>query len=127
VAPPDQEGTGGAGHHDRGNQAEIQCAYPPLGNPGFETGSAAPWTSTAGVINSNGAGETAHSGSWYASLDGYGTTHTDTLSQTVTIPAGCTARVTATGALSSAAARFARLLTSLRALVDEGQAVGHTR
>ena len=60
-----------------------------LGNPGFETGSAAPWTSTAGVINPNGAGETAHSGSWYAWLDGYGFTHTDTLSQTVTIPTGC--------------------------------------
>ena len=60
-----------------------------LGNPGFETGSAAPWTSTAGVINPNGAGETAHSGTWYAWLDGYGTTHTDTLTQTVTIPAGC--------------------------------------
>ena len=62
-----------------------------LGNPGFETGSAAPWTSTAGVINPNGAGETSHTGSWYAWLDGYGTNHTDTLSQTVTIPAGCTA------------------------------------
>jgi hypothetical protein len=61
-----------------------------LGNPGFETGSAAPWTSTADVINENGDGETSHSGSWYAWLDGYGTTHTDTLSQTVTIPAGCT-------------------------------------
>ena len=61
-----------------------------LGNPGFETGSAAPWTSTAGVINENGAGETSHSGSWYAWLDGYGTTHTDTLSQSVTIPAACT-------------------------------------
>jgi hypothetical protein len=62
-----------------------------LGNPGFETGSAAPWAATAAVINPNGAGETAHSGTWYAWLDGYGTTHTDTLSQTVTIPAGCTA------------------------------------
>lgn len=61
-----------------------------LGNPGFETGSAAPWTSTPAVINPNGAGETAHSGTWYAWLDGYGTTHTDTLSQTVTIPSGCT-------------------------------------
>ena len=61
-----------------------------LGNPGFETGSAAPWTSTAGVINANGAGETSHSGTWYAWLDGYGTTHTDTVSQAVTIPAGCT-------------------------------------
>jgi subtilase family serine protease len=61
-----------------------------LGNPGFETGSAAPWTASAGVINPNGAGETSHSGTWYAWLDGYGTTHTDTLSQKVTIPAGCT-------------------------------------
>jgi hypothetical protein len=61
-----------------------------LGNPGFETGSAAPWSSTSGVINPNGAGETAHTGSWYAWLDGYGTTHTDTLSQTVTVPSGCT-------------------------------------
>jgi subtilase family serine protease len=60
-----------------------------LGNPGFETGSAAPWTSTAGVINPNGAGETSHSGNWYAWLDGYGTTHTDTLAQSVTIPATC--------------------------------------
>ncbi len=62
-----------------------------LGNPGFETGSAAPWTTTPDVINENGSGETAHSGSWFAWLDGYGTTHTDTLTQTVTIPAGCTA------------------------------------
>jgi hypothetical protein len=62
-----------------------------LGNPGFETGSAAPWSATAGVINPNGSGETSHSGTWFAWLDGFGTTHTDTLSQTVTIPAGCTA------------------------------------
>jgi hypothetical protein len=62
-----------------------------LGNPGFETGSAAPWTTTAGVINPNGAGETSHSGTWYAWLDGYGTTHTDTVAQTVTIPSGCSA------------------------------------
>jgi hypothetical protein len=62
-----------------------------LGNPGFETGSAAPWTTTAGVVNENGDGETSHTGSWYAWLDGYGTTHTDTVSQTVTIPSGCSA------------------------------------
>ncbi|MCH0559373.1 MULTISPECIES: alkaline phosphatase family protein [Streptomyces] len=61
-----------------------------LGNPGFETGSAAPWTATSGVI-SNASSQTPHSGSWYAWLDGYGSTHTDTLAQTVTIPAGCTA------------------------------------
>src|ERR1022692_2891043 len=60
-----------------------------LGNPGFETGTAAPWTSTPAVINENGSGETSHSGSWFAWLDGYGTTHTDTLSQSVTIPSTC--------------------------------------
>ena len=35
--------------------------------------------------------ETSHSGSWYAWLDGYGTTHTDSITQSVTIPTGCTA------------------------------------
>ncbi|MFF2145098.1 putative Ig domain-containing protein [Kitasatospora sp. NPDC058190] len=61
-----------------------------LGNPGFETGSAAPWTASTGVID-NSSSEPAHSGSWKAWLDGYGTSHTDTLSQSVTIPAGCKA------------------------------------
>lgn len=61
-----------------------------LGNPGFETGSAAPWTTSTGVVSANGAGETAHSGTYYAWMNGYGTTHTDTVAQTVTIPAGCT-------------------------------------
>jgi serine protease len=60
-----------------------------LGNPGFETGTASPWTASSGVIDSS-TGEAAHSGSWKAWLDGYGTTHTDTLSQAVTIPTGCT-------------------------------------
>ena len=57
-----------------------------LGNPGFETGTAAPWSTGAGVI-SNSSSEAPHSGSWDAWLDGKGTTHTDTLSQQVTIPA----------------------------------------
>ena len=39
----------------------------------------------------NSTGEAAHSGSWKAWMNGYGTTHTDTLSQSVTIPAGCAA------------------------------------
>jgi len=61
-------------------------------NGGFETGGAAPWALTAGVLCSNSgcAGETAHSGSWFAWLDGYGFTHTDTATQTVSIPAGKT-------------------------------------
>ncbi|MEZ0066390.1 hypothetical protein ABIA32_002400 [Streptacidiphilus sp. MAP12-20] len=62
-----------------------------LGNPGFETGSASPWTMTAGVLNNDTVSEPAHSGSWDAWLDGYGTTHTDTLAQSVAVPAGCSA------------------------------------
>ena len=64
------------------------CSGQVVGNPGFETGSAAPWTASSGVVDSS-AGEAAHSGSWKAWMDGYGTTHTDTLTQSVTIPAGC--------------------------------------
>jgi hypothetical protein len=60
-----------------------------LGNPGFETGSAAPWSASAGVINDDSS-EPPHSGSWDAWLDGYGSTHTDTLAQAVTLPSGCT-------------------------------------
>ncbi|OLB77818.1 MAG: hypothetical protein AUI14_14985 [Actinobacteria bacterium 13_2_20CM_2_71_6] len=59
-----------------------------LRNPGFETGSASPWTASSGVV-ANNTGEPPHSGSWDAWLDGYGTTHTDTLSQPLTLPTGC--------------------------------------
>jgi subtilase family serine protease len=60
-----------------------------LGNPGFETGTASPWTASTGVVD-NTAGEAAHGGTWKAWLNGYGSAHTDTLSQAVTIPASCT-------------------------------------
>jgi PKD repeat protein len=59
-----------------------------LGNPGFETGTATPWSASSGVLN-NSSSEPARSGSWDAWLDGYGTTHTDTLSQKVALPTGC--------------------------------------
>jgi hypothetical protein len=58
-------------------------------NGGFETGTATPWTLTAGVLN-NSSAEPAHTGAWDAWLDGYGTTHTDTATQTVTIPSTIT-------------------------------------
>jgi hypothetical protein len=60
-----------------------------LGNPGFESGNTV-WASTPAVIGQNGPSEPAHSGTWDAWLDGYGTTHTDTISQSVSIPAACT-------------------------------------
>ncbi|GHB59245.1 hypothetical protein GCM10010347_31490 [Streptomyces cirratus] len=58
-----------------------------LGNQGFETGTA-PWTASTGVVD-NSSGEAPRSGSWKAWLNGYGSSHTDTLSQSVTVPAGC--------------------------------------
>lgn len=64
------------------------CSGQRLANPGFETGTAPPWTAGSGVID-NSSSEPAHTGSWKAWLDGYGTTHTDSLSQSAAIPAGC--------------------------------------
>jgi Zn-dependent metalloprotease len=66
------------------------CSSPgqKLVNPGFESGNT-PWTASSGVLG-NTSGQTAHGGTKYAWLDGYGTAHTDTLSQSVTLPAGCT-------------------------------------
>src|ERR1041385_1096191 len=63
-----------------------------LGNTGFENGSVnpAPWTVTAGVIDNSGL-QAAHTGSWKAWLDGYGSAHTDTLQQAVAIPANVSA------------------------------------
>ena len=63
-----------------------------LGNTGFESGAASPWSISSGALCSNStcSGESAHAGSWFAWLDGYGSSHTDNLSQTVTIPAGKT-------------------------------------
>jgi hypothetical protein len=58
-------------------------------NPGFESGNVN-WTTTAGVIGQNGPSEPAHGGTWDAWMDGYGTTHTDTVMQQVTIPSTIT-------------------------------------
>ncbi|OOG40238.1 PKD domain-containing protein [Rhodanobacter sp. C05] len=69
-----------------------------LTNTGFETGKATPWTMSSGTLCSTssssssycGSGETSHAGTWFAWLDGYGTSHTDTVSQKVAIPSGKT-------------------------------------
>jgi hypothetical protein len=62
-----------------------------IANPGFESG-AASWTQSTGVIT-NDATKT-HGGAWLAWLDGYGAAHTDTLSQSVAIPAATSATLT---------------------------------
>ena len=57
-------------------------------NGGFESG-ATSWTQTTGVIN-NDSGEAAHTGSYKAWLDGYGSAHTDYVRQSITIPSTAT-------------------------------------
>lgn len=63
-----------------------------LQDPGFESGlTQTAWAVTPRVINGpDDPNEPPHSGAWDAWLNGYSLTHTDTLSQTVTIPSTCT-------------------------------------
>ncbi|GAA0280947.1 M20/M25/M40 family metallo-hydrolase [Streptomyces polychromogenes] len=58
-----------------------------VANGGFENG-ASPWSSTSGVIT-NQAGETPHAGAYMAWLNGWGSPRTDSVSQSLTLPAGC--------------------------------------
>ncbi|WOX16881.1 hydrolase [Streptomyces sp. N50] len=77
--------TGGGGGGGGGTCTAAQL----LGNPGFESGNTT-WTASSGVITSSSS-EAARTGSYKAWLDGYGTATTDTLSQSVSIPSGCSA------------------------------------
>ncbi|WP_369229656.1 M1 family aminopeptidase [Streptomyces sp. R21] len=61
-----------------------------VSNGGFESGTS-PWSQSSTGIITNRTGQTAHGGTSFAWLDGTGGTHTDTLSQSVTIPSGCSA------------------------------------
>ncbi|MCX4977255.1 hydrolase [Streptomyces sp. NBC_00620] len=78
-------GTGDSGGGGGGTCTAAQL----LANPGFESGSSS-WTATSGVITTD-TGQAARTGSYKAWLNGYGAAHTDTLSQSVTIPSGCAA------------------------------------
>ncbi|MEV0944863.1 M28 family peptidase [Micromonospora wenchangensis] len=64
-----------------------------VGNGGFESGTS-PWTATSGVIT-NSSSQPARTGSYKAWLNGNGSTSTDTLSQSVTVPAGCSTYILA--------------------------------
>jgi hypothetical protein len=84
-------GTSGALTHTTTINLTVSSSAPQqlIVNGGFENATAAPWTLTAGVLNSSTA-EPPHSGVRDAWLDGYGRTHTDSAVQTVTIPANIT-------------------------------------
>ncbi|MEV0649547.1 M20/M25/M40 family metallo-hydrolase [Phytomonospora sp. NPDC050363] len=59
-------------------------------NGGFESG-ATPWTGSTGAIGAWASqGQPAHGGTRSAWLSGYGYTATDTINQSVAVPAGCT-------------------------------------
>ena len=77
--------SGGGGGGGGGTCTAAQL----LANPGFESGSTS-WTASSGVITTD-TGEAARTGSYKAWLNGYGSAHTDTLSQSLTIPSGCAA------------------------------------
>ncbi|MFF4352939.1 M1 family aminopeptidase [Streptomyces sp. NPDC001530] len=57
-------------------------------NGGFESGTS-PWSPSSSTVITNRTGQSAHGGAYFAWLDGVGSTHTDTLSQSVTVPSGC--------------------------------------
>ncbi|MET9133063.1 M1 family aminopeptidase [Streptomyces antibioticus] len=59
-----------------------------VANGGFESG-AASWTASSPSLITTRAGQSAHGGTGYAWLGGTGSTHTDTLTQSVTVPSGC--------------------------------------
>ncbi|MBE8470230.1 M6 family metallopeptidase [Streptomyces justiciae] len=79
---------GASGSGDGGGGGTTCTAAQLLGNNGFESGSTT-WSASSGVIT-NSSSQSARSGSYYAWLDGYGSAHTDTLAQSVTIPSACT-------------------------------------
>src|SRR6202453_621364 len=61
-------------------------------NGGFATGSISPWTASSGVLTAESSSHPSYPSTdpYLAWIDGYSGKHTDTLSQTVTIPASCT-------------------------------------
>ena len=70
--------------------ASAACAPAQLlGNPSFETGTA-PWVASPGVIMRATNSYRPLEGSYIARFAAEGTTNTDTLAQTVTLPTGCT-------------------------------------
>jgi len=60
-------------------------------NGGFQSGSISPWSASSGVLTNASSSHPSYptSDAYLAWLDGYSEAHTDTLSQTVSIPSTC--------------------------------------
>jgi hypothetical protein len=90
VAPAANAATTPAGVPRTSPHSRTAAACTPaqvVQNGGFESGTT-PWTASTNVLFTGG-NQTAHAGTRFARLDGLGRTHTDTLTQSVTLPAGC--------------------------------------
>jgi Zn-dependent metalloprotease len=74
-----------------GTPTSTPTTTPPTGtnllvNPGFESGAGAGWTGTSGPITNN-SGRPARTGSWKLWLGGNGSATTETINQSVAVPA----------------------------------------
>jgi kumamolisin len=65
------------------------CSGQLLGNPGFETGAAQPWTESSQLVHETSDEEPPHTGEYFVKLAGTGDPHTDSVTQTVMAPADC--------------------------------------
>jgi serine protease len=87
------DATGGLGTTSFTWTVPLVCsATQAVGNGNFDTGAATPWSISASRILNNSTAshmEPPHSPLYDAFLGGLGRSHTDTVSQTVTIPSGC--------------------------------------
>jgi Zn-dependent metalloprotease len=89
-----------------------------LGNPGFESG-ATVWTGTSGPITNN-TGRPARTGSWKLWLGGNGSTSTETINQSVTIPSTATAATLSYWIRTDTAESGSTVYDSLRVQVVDG-------
>jgi len=96
-----------------------------LGNPGFESG-ATVWTGNTGVITTN-TGRPARTGSYKAWLGGNGTTSTETINQSVTIPSTATAATLSYWIRTDTAESGSTVYDNMRVQVVDGATVSTLR
>ncbi len=92
-----------------------------LGNPGFESG-ATVWTGTSGPITNN-TGRPARTGSWKLWLGGNGSSSTETINQSVTIPSTATAATLSYWIRTDTAESGSTAYDNMRVQVVDGSSV----
>ena len=98
------------------NCAAVPAPGPNFANPGFEQGNDGAWTASPAVVTDSPDG-LPFAGTYYAWMNGYGSTHTDTLSQTVVVPTG--SRSTLTFRMLSDSADTTGASDTLKITVDD--------